>query len=123
VRTVDELDPLHISLLVTIGVKEDRNPRTAAAYGGAGLRMPDLQEHLKRQEIEARWPAAIDLFDPAIAALQRAGLIMGLTGEGYSGEVYGGTATSYVLLPYGQRFLDYLLIDDGGWPQTPAGAG
>lgn len=118
VRTVDELDPLHISLLVTIGVKEDGSPRAVALYGATGLQLPDADDHLKREEIAARWPGAPDLVDPAIAALERAGLIMGL-----SGFVFPGGPAPFVLLSYGRRFLDYLLVDDGGWPQKPAGAG
>jgi hypothetical protein len=118
VRTVDELDPLHISLLVTIGVKEDGSLRAVAWYDATGLQLPDAGDRIKREEIAARWPGAPDLVDPAIAALERAGLIMEL-----SGFVLPGGAAPFVLLPYGRRFLNYLLVDDRGWPQKPAGAG
>jgi hypothetical protein len=116
VRTVDELDPLHISLLVAIGAKPDGSPRALAEYTQQGLLLPQSDDHIRRDEIAVRWPSAPDLLDPAIAALDRAGLIMPVS-DGYRGE-----PTSWVLRPYGRRFLDYLLIDDRGWPQKPAGA-
>lgn len=116
VRTIDELDPLHISLLVAIGAKPDGSPRAVAEYAQNGLQMPDDDDHIRRDEIAVRWPSAPDLLDPAIAALDRAGLIMQVS-DGYRGE-----PTSWVLRPYGRRFLDYLLIDYRGWPQKPAGS-
>jgi hypothetical protein len=109
-RTVDELDPLHISLLVAIGVKPDGRPRAVAEYTQHGLQLPPEDDQLSRDEIAGRWPSAPDLLDPAIAALDRAGLIMPLS------DAYGGTPTSWVLRSYGRRFLDHLLVDYRGWP-------
>jgi hypothetical protein len=111
-RTVRELDPLHVALLAVMGAKGDGRPREACEVSGRELRLPPEEDQITREQLSADWPSAPDLLDPAIAALERAGLIMPLS------DAYGGTTTSWVLRPYGRRFLDYLLVDEGGWPQT-----
>jgi hypothetical protein len=98
-RTVTALDPIHITLLVTIGRLEDRDTR----FSNPEERRAD------RAAIEAEWPTAPDLMDPALAALEREGLA-------YSVLDFSGASRGWKLRPYGRRLLDHLLIDQGGWP-------
>jgi hypothetical protein len=98
-RTVTALDPIHITLLVIIGQLEDRDSRS---------HNPE-ERRAERAAMEARWPSAPDLMDPALAALEREGLA-------YSVLDFSGAPRGWKLRPYGRRLLDHLLIDDGGWP-------
>lgn len=89
-RTVIELDPHHVTLLVAIG-----------QIPGANV-----------DQLTARWPSSPDLLFPALSALQRAGLVS----QAY--QLIGGPQENRHLTSYGRRFLDFLLIDAGGWPPT-----
>jgi hypothetical protein len=98
-RTVTALDPIHVTLLVIIGRLEDRDTRPHS---------PE-ERRADRAAMEAEWPSPPDLLDPALAALEREGLA-------YSVLDYSGAPRGWKLRPYGRRFLDHLLIDEGGWP-------
>jgi hypothetical protein len=98
-RTVTALDPPHVTMLVIIGTAE--NEATQAN---------DTQEtRATRADLEARWPSPSDLMDPALATLEREALVEGALG-------YDGKRRTWRLRPYGRRFLDFLLVDAGGWP-------
>jgi hypothetical protein len=101
-RTVIALDPVHVTLLVIIG-----GPRSArgllAGRNGVGS--------VTREEMGARWSAPNDILSPALSILEREGLIK--LHNSFHGETKGWT-----LSPYGQRFLDHLLVDAGGWPPS-----
>lgn len=98
------LSRAHIALLVIIGKNVDRTGRSN----------PDAQK-VATDKLAADWPSPPDLFAPAMSALEREGLI-NAEPEVIYGERY------WKLLDYGNRFLDHLLIDDGGWPPAPAHA-
>jgi hypothetical protein len=98
-RTVTALDSIHITLLVIIGRLEDRDTR----FSNPEERRAD------RAAMEAEWPSAPDLMDPALAALEREGLV-------YSVLDFSGALRGWKLRPYGRRLLDHLLVDEGGWP-------
>jgi hypothetical protein len=98
-RPVIALDPPHITLLVHIGqlIGDD------VGEGNRTL-IP-----AKWSEVKARWPGGRHLLDPAIAALEREALIIS-----YESEDDG--TFMYRLRPFGAEFLDFLLVDAGGWP-------
>lgn len=98
-RPVLALDPPHITLLVLIGESVDRTGESNVAE--------DHQVTL--EDLAAKWPGGDRLLDPAIAALEREGLIQGV-------QDYGGSSRWCKLRPFGAEFLDYLLVDAGGWP-------
>jgi hypothetical protein len=78
-RTVIELDPPHITLLVAI-----------SQHGGSP------------EQITASWPSRPELFRPAVAALDRAGLVA------QTPENFGGPAWEWHIGSYGDRFLAFL---------------
>jgi hypothetical protein len=98
IRPVLALDPPHITLLVMIG-------QEVGEHVSEGKR-PLIP--VKRTALAIRWPGGYKLIDPALAALEREGLV-----ADYSEE---DKTFSYRLRPFGGEFLDYLLIDAGGWP-------
>lgn len=59
------------------------------------------------------WPGGRELLDPAIAALEREALIACYESEG-EGHL------RLRLRRFGAEFLNFLLIDAGGWPPTHA---
>jgi hypothetical protein len=67
--------------------------------------------YITQEEVESRWSGPMDLIPAATAALEREGLIR----DRYAGGQPGGRI-GWSLSDYGKRFLDYLLIDAGGWP-------
>jgi hypothetical protein len=98
-RPVLALDPPHITLLVLIPEHVDRtrrNPNPAERMTG----FPDLT---------ANWPGGEQLLGPALAALEGQGLIEIISD-------HNGSARWCKLRPFGGEFLDYLLVDAGGWP-------
>lgn len=109
-RTVIDLDSTHVALLVSISATEDGRPRPAVEDQEDVV--PDGAAP-SRAEVVAKWPSSPDLLNPALSTLEREGLIQRLIGLG------GGGRLGYVLTPYGRRFLDYLLIDEG-WPPKRA---
>jgi hypothetical protein len=105
-RTVIALDPAHIKLLVITGTPSapDRLPDRMEADGVIG-------HYITREEVENRWSGSTDLIPAATAALEREGLIRDQYAAGRpSGRI------GWALSDYGRRFLDYLLVDAGGWP-------
>ena len=114
-RPVIALDPPHITLLVLIG-ETSRSAVIEASH-------PDLDPERVRRRMKNlpveyrqfvdRWPGGQELVDPAIAALVREGLVSEPKGGGHTGE-----EARCALLPFGVAFLDYLLIEAGGWPPT-----
>jgi len=78
-RTAIELDPAHVTLLVAVG------------QAGGNI-----------EYMAARWPGPADLRGATLATLQRAGLVQ----QPY--QLMGGTARSWFLTSYGQRFFTFL---------------
>jgi hypothetical protein len=99
-RTVTALDSVHVTLLVGVGMVEEEN--------WEDYRPNYLQD--RRDAIEKKWPGGRDLMDPALAILEGQALIR------------GGNPI-WTLQPYGRRFLNWLLVDVGGWPPTKHAAG
>jgi hypothetical protein len=98
-RPVLALDPPHITLLVVIPQVFDTTGQPANRLTrSAGF--PDLA---------AAWPGGPELLEPALTALEGQGLISIVPDA-------GGTRRWCKLTPFGAEFLDYLLIDAGGWP-------
>jgi hypothetical protein len=102
-RTVIALDPAHVTLLVLIGQLEVTYPKAS----------DPVDRRAARAELEDNWRSPPDLMDPALAALEREGLA-------HSVMDYGGAQRGWKLHPYGRRFLDHLLVDEGGWPPPEA---
>jgi hypothetical protein len=100
-RTVAALDPPHVTLLVVIG-QLDREKAEGKQ-----------SEQLSRADVEARWPSSPDLMDAALATLEREALIQSMLD-------YDGRRRQWRLRPYGRRFIDHLLLDEGGWPLDKA---
>jgi hypothetical protein len=82
-RTVMDLDPAHVTLLVAIG---------------QGSTTEDL--------LQARWPNAYDLLAPAVSILERAGLVE------RPRQLMGGPARWWGLTAYGHRFFEFLEAAD-----------
>lgn len=96
-RTVIMLDPADLTLLVIMGTTEEgkERPEDSRAFEG---------------DLLHRWPSPRDLIAPAVASLQRAGVI-------YEVDQYsGGQPSTWVINDYGRLFLKHLLLDLGGWP-------
>jgi len=109
-RTVAELDPADLTLLVIIGTTADDKPRpTEQIEAGDGTTF-EQPVTVPRKELAARWRAAPELLDPALASLERAGLTQ------RRGPVFHGGVAGWALNGYGELFLGHLLIDLGGWP-------
>ena len=87
-RTVVDLDAAHVSLLVLIG--------EAPGQGS--------------DQLAERWSGPRDLLLAAAVTLERAGLADRMT------PLIGAPYKAWSLTMYGQQFLDYLLVDAGGWP-------
>jgi hypothetical protein len=103
-RPVIALDPPHITLLVVIGqVATDE------------LSPDKIPNPVERSTLAAEWPGGWELLDPAIAALVREGLVTERLGRD---QPLVDQPATCELLPFGKAFLDYLLIDAGGWPPT-----
>jgi hypothetical protein len=81
-RTVTELDPAHITLLVRV----DEHEYAANAQ--------DL--------VDASWPTHPELLEPALSTLERAGLIH------QPSYIKGEPRESWFLTNYGRRFLTFL---------------
>jgi hypothetical protein len=96
-RAVMALDPGHVTLLVIVAT-----PQKVADDGPAD-RLPevDLENAVGREELLDRWPAADDLLDPALAALDREGLVLGV-------QSLDGETRWWALRPFGRRFFDFL---------------
>jgi hypothetical protein len=107
-RTVIDLDSTHVALLVSISTTKDGRPRPAVEDQEDVV--PDGATPT-REEVVAKWPSSPDLLNPALSTLEREGLIQRLIGLGGVGRL------GYALTPYGRRFLDYLLIDEGWSPK------
>jgi hypothetical protein len=92
-RTVVNLDPSHVVLLVIIARPEQ--PRLQPG--------PDqeVQRAISREEVKYRWPGASALLDPALAVLEREGLVA-------IGTDYNGSPRSWHLRPYGELFFRFL---------------
>jgi hypothetical protein len=100
-RTLLALDPPHITLLVIIGKRED--PKVG----------PYFMWKAERVEIEADWPGPEDVVDAALTTLEGLKLIEKRgTQDGWDTD----WRHAWGVTPYGRRFLDFLLIDAGGWP-------
>jgi hypothetical protein len=89
-RTVIALDPAHVALLAIIAA-----PRLV--HEG----QPGAPWEIDRKELRLRWQAPDDLLDPALATLEREGLIDGKRG-------LGGGVGHWMLGPYGARFFHFL---------------
>jgi hypothetical protein len=79
-RTVIELDPAHVTLLVAIGHDWSGNV----------------------DQLAAKWPSPPHLLFPALSSLGRAGL----TSQPH--QLVGGPAENWRLTSYGRRFLNFL---------------
>jgi hypothetical protein len=101
-RTVIALEPAHVTLLVVIATRAAPEARHVPQTPGKGSR-PVAASRLTRG-----WQASEDLLHPALATLEREGLI-------YS-EVDVGEG-SWGLRPYGMRFLAFL--EEAGEPDGP----
>jgi hypothetical protein len=100
-RTMVALDPPHITLLVIIGKRE--GPKVG----------PYFMWKAERLDIEADWPGPEDVVDAALTTLEGLNLIeeRGIE-DGWDTD----WRLAWGVTPYGRRFLDFLLIDAGGWP-------
>jgi hypothetical protein len=98
-RTVMDMDPIHITLLVLIGQLELTDPKAS----------DPIDQRAGRDELEGAWSGDPELLDPALSALTQAGVV-------HSVLDFNGAARGWKLTPYGRRFLDQLLVDEGGWP-------
>lgn len=96
-RPVIALDPPHITLLVLMGRVLETMDQTERWDRG--------QWQVQFIEIADAWPGGVGLLSPALSALEGQGLV-GKTSDG----------NWFELLPFSREFLDYLLIDAGGWP-------
>jgi hypothetical protein len=99
-RPVIALDSPHITLLVLIPEFVDISGQNPPNPAEQQVGFPDLA---------AKWQGGERLLGPAIAALEGQGLIEVI-------RDHGGSARWCKLRPFGSEFLDYLLIDAGGWP-------
>jgi hypothetical protein len=102
-RPVLALDPPHITLLVVIG----------KLIGDHVSEANRVLIPVRWTELVAAWPGGREMLDPAIAALEREALI-----ANYESEEEGHLRLR--LRPFGAEFLNFLLIDAGGWPPTRA---
>jgi hypothetical protein len=102
-RTVIALDPAHVTLLVLIGT-----PRPGRGQMAGRMTIGSVS----REELRAKWSSNPDLLDPGLATLEREGLITKYGLGDNNGE------TPHSVNDYGERFLDFLLIDAGGWTPT-----
>jgi hypothetical protein len=93
-RAVTALDAPHITLLVLIGELSERVEGT------------DRWSELRLHDLGERWSGGHKLLAPALTALENEGLIV---------SQRQGTCR---LVIFGAEFLDYLLIDAGGWPPS-----
>ena len=114
-RTVAQLDPADLTLLVIVGTTEDGNARPTEPFAVQGEDKQDEDSYQRSvyvhmKELMDRWPAPRELLSPALASLEQAGVI-----ERRRGYV-GGGAASWALSGYGELFLKHLLVDLGGWP-------
>jgi hypothetical protein len=98
-RPVMALDPPHITLLVLVGQLVGDVP-----FGNR------ISTPVDRGDLIKRWPGGHSLFDPAIAALEREGLVADASEK--------REESLYRLRSFGVEFLDFLLIDAGGWPPS-----
>jgi hypothetical protein len=97
------LDPGHVTLLVVVAT-----PRRAPEPEPDRPPPAELDYAVDREEMLDRWAAAADLLDPALAALEREGLVRGMPG-------LGGETHRWVLRPFGRRFFDFLQrVDEAG---------
>jgi hypothetical protein len=115
-RTVMALDPAHIALLVIIGTDKDGRSRDVGS------------SWVGRREMMNRWMEAgklgdADIVDPALAALEGEGLVQRVSIDNEDlkrilekVEDMARGKDMWELRPYGRRFLNFLLIDAGGWP-------
>lgn len=102
--TVIALDPAHVALLVVIATPQVM--QEARPGGTAGMTVD-------RKQMTSRWRASEDLLDPALAALEREGLVDGKRGLG------GGVGT-WTLRPYGARFFHFLKeVGETDSPNSP----
>jgi hypothetical protein len=111
-RTVAELDPADLTLLIIIGTTAEGQPRPIEPLEKGDGEIKDYRVTVPREELAARWPAASELLDPALASLERAGVT-----ERRNPTFYGGDV-GWALNGYGELFLGHLLTDLGGWPPT-----
>jgi hypothetical protein len=88
-RTVVALEPAHVALLVVIATPRLDETRSANPW------------EVDRKEMMLRWKAPEYLLHPALAALEREGLVDGKRG-------LGGGVGHWTLHPYGTRFFQFL---------------
>ena len=98
-RTVVALDSPHVTLLVTIGQSADRFGKTN----------DEEARRVTIEKLEAEGPGPADLLGPLLAGLERENLTQMV-------RDFGGSPRWVQITDYGNRFLDYLLVDAGGWP-------
>jgi hypothetical protein len=114
-RTVAQLDPADLTLLMIVGTTEDGSARPTEPFPvrGEHNQGEDSYERsvdVRIEELADRWPAPRELLSPALASLEQAGVIE-------RRHIFtGGGAASWALSGYGDLFLEYLLVNLGGWP-------
>jgi hypothetical protein len=103
-RAVIALDPAHVTLLVVIAT-----PRAVQQAE------PDerVYHSVRIGEMRDRWPGPPDLMSPALAALEREGLIR-------RRENFQGLVLLWELRPYGRRFFDFLERAGEAQSSTPS---
>jgi hypothetical protein len=102
-RTVMALDSAHVTLLVVIGT-----PRP----GRGQMAEHRTVGYVRQQELRDRWPSNLALLQPALATLEREGLITRSNLATESGEF------PYSLNGYGAYFLHFLRETDDAKPTT-----
>jgi hypothetical protein len=99
-RAVMALDPAHVMLLVILATPERTAWQTDDDPPEPGTEW---------EELSRRWAGPTDLLHPALAALEREGLIDGKRG-------IGGGVGWWALRPFGRRFFDFL--ERSGEPES-----
>jgi len=114
-RTMAQLDPADLTLLVIVGTTEDGNARPTEDFAVKGKDGQEEEPYQRSvdvpvKELLDRWQAPRELLSPALASLEQAGVIERRLGY------WGGGAATWALSSYGELFLKHLLVDLGGWP-------
>lgn len=103
VRTLDELEPVHMKLLEVL--------RTVRVVQNGSLRVMGA---MTTKQVVEEWPEARESVEPIMAMLIREGLVLDVS---VTQEATGFGGSLWSLSPYGERFYAFIVRDDG-----PAGA-
>jgi hypothetical protein len=97
VRTLADVEPIHMKLLVFIG--EPQSPEGATLLSPSG--------GIPRARLIDCLPAMADSLEPLLALLQRDGLIDNIAIPSAIGTI----SSEWGITPYGRRFVDFIAAD------------